>query len=84
MEITGRKYLEEYMTLVGNRITELIRRCDLLGKLSWKLPTEEYYMKNRKRYYETLDLGANYYDLDEDGCMGFLAMLQGSMKMNDE
>ncbi len=46
-----------------------------LGRRFWKIPSEEYYKKNQARYYETIGLGLNFYELDYNQCMGFLEML---------
>ena len=82
------KFVQIHPFMDGNgRAARLMEKwfiAQKLGKQFWKLPTEEYYMKNRKKYYETLDLGVNYYELNDDGCLGFLVMMPGSMKMNEE
>ncbi|MCX6266833.1 MAG: Fic family protein [Bacteroidetes bacterium] len=77
------KFVQVHPFMDGNgRAARLMEKwfiAQKMGKQFWKLPTEEYYMKNRKRYYETLDLGVNYYELDEDRCLGFLMLLPGSL-----
>jgi Fic family protein len=50
-----------------------------LGSQYWKLPSEEFYFKHKKRYYETLDLGVNYYELHDDRSIRFLTMLPECM-----
>lgn len=50
-----------------------------LGSQFWKLPSEEFYFKHKKRYYEALDLGVNYYELHDDRSIGFLTMLPECM-----
>jgi len=51
-----------------------------LGSDFWKIPTEEYYKLNQVRYYETINLGVNYYELNYDKCSGFLEMLPNCLK----
>jgi len=51
-----------------------------LGRDYWKIPSEEYYRVNQVRYYETINLGVNYYDLNYDRCLGFLEMLPNCLK----
>ena len=78
------KFVQIHPFMDGNgRAARLLEKwfiAQKLGKLFWKLPSEEYYMKNRKRYYETLDLGVNYYELNDDRCIGFLTMLPGCLE----
>jgi hypothetical protein len=45
-----------------------------------KISSEEYYKVNQARYYETINLGVNYYELNDDNCLGFLQMLPNSLK----
>lgn len=51
-----------------------------LGRDYWKIPSEEYYKVNQARYYETINLGVNYYELNYDKCLGFLEMLPNCLK----
>lgn len=46
-----------------------------LGQDYWKIPLEEYYKENQTQYYETINLGVNYYELNYDKCLEFLEML---------
>ncbi|MGC3977443.1 MAG: Fic family protein [Paludibacteraceae bacterium] len=50
--------------------------ADKLGKDYWKIPSEEYYKTNQAKYYETINLGVNYYMLNYDRCLGFLECSQ--------
>ncbi len=54
--------------------------AEKLGRDFWKIPSEEYYKKNQARYYERIDLGANYYGLNYDKCIGFLEMPPNCLK----
>lgn len=51
-----------------------------LGRDFWKIPSEEYYKVNQARYYDTIDLGVNYYELDYDKCLAFLEMLPNCLR----
>lgn len=51
-----------------------------LGRDFWKISSEEYYKKNQARYYETINLGVNYYELNYDKCIEFLEMLPNCLK----
>jgi Fic family protein len=63
----------------GNgRAARLIEKwfvSEKLGRDFWKIPSEEYYKINQARYYETINLGVNFYELNYDRCIGFLEML---------
>ncbi|HNY63315.1 MAG TPA: Fic family protein [Bacteroidales bacterium] len=63
----------------GNgRAARLIEKWFITEKLGhhfWQIPSEEYYKTNQARYYETINLGVNYYELNYDKCLVFLEML---------
>jgi Fic family protein len=68
----------------GNgRAARLIEKWFIAEKLGldfWKIPSEEYYKKNQAKYYETINLGVNFYELNYDGCIGFLEMCPNCLK----
>jgi Fic family protein len=68
----------------GNgRAARLIEKwfvAEKLGHDFWKIPSEEYYKNNQSRYYETINLGVNFYELNYDRCLGFLEMLPNCLK----
>lgn len=68
----------------GNgRAARLIEKwfiTEKLGRDFWKISSEEYYKKNQARYYETINLGVNYYELNYDKCIEFLEMLPNCLK----
>ncbi len=68
----------------GNgRAARLIEKwfiVEKLGRNFWKMPSEEFYKKNQSKYYETINLGVNFYELDYDRCIGFLKMLPNCLK----
>jgi Fic family protein len=68
----------------GNgRAARLIEKwfvVEKLGRDFWKMPSEEYYKKNQAQYYETINLGVNFYELNYDKCIGFLKMLPNCLK----
>ena len=51
-----------------------------LGRNFWKISSEEYYKNNQARYYETINLGVNFYELNYNKCLGFLEMLPNCLK----
>jgi len=59
------------------RLAEKWFVAEKLGRNFWKIPSEEYYKNHQTRYYETINLGVNYYELNYDKCVGFLTMLPG-------
>ena len=68
----------------GNgRAARLIEKwfiAEKLGQDFWKIPSEEYYKQNQAKYYETINLGVNFYELDYNKCFGFLEMLPNCLK----
>jgi len=68
----------------GNgRAARLLEKWFIVEKLGlnyWKIPSEEYYKNNQSRYYETINLGVNFYELNYDNCFGFLEMLPNCLK----
>jgi len=68
----------------GNgRAARLIEKwfvAEKLGRDFWKMPSEEYYKNNQAKYYETINLGVNFYALNYDRSIGFLEMLPNSLK----
>jgi Fic family protein len=68
----------------GNgRAARLIEKwfvAEKLGHDFWKMPSEEYYKNNQARYYETINLGVNFYELNYDKCIRFLEMLPSCLK----
>ncbi len=67
----------------NGRAARLIEKwfvAEKLGRDFWKMPSEEYYKKNQAKYYETINLGVNFYELNYDKCIGFLEMLPNCLK----
>jgi Fic family protein len=62
------------------RLLEKWLIAEKLGYEFWKIPSEEYYKINQQRYYDTINLGVNYYELNYDNCLGFLEMLPNCLK----
>ncbi|MBU1580771.1 MAG: Fic family protein [Bacteroidetes bacterium] len=54
--------------------------AEKLGTDFWKIPSEEYYKNNQARYYETINLGVNFYTLNFDNCVEFLKMLPNCLR----
>jgi Fic family protein len=68
----------------GNgRAARLLEKWFIAEKLGydyWKIPSEEYYKKNQSDYYNAINLGVNFYELNYDKCIGFLEMLPNCLK----
>jgi len=68
----------------GNgRIARLLEKCFVAEKLGdefWKIPSEEYYKDNQQLYYNAIDLGVNFYELDYENCVDFLLMLPNCLR----
>ncbi len=68
----------------GNgRASRLIEKwfiAEKLGSDFWKIPAEEFYKKNQAKYYEAINLGVNFYELNYDKCIDFLGLLPNCMK----
>jgi len=52
----------------------------LLGSNYWSLLSEKYYKENQIEYYNNINLGVNFYELDYSGCIPFLLMLPESFR----
>jgi Fic family protein len=46
-----------------------------LGPDLWKIASEEYYLAHRSEYYQNINLGVNYYELNYHLSLPFLSML---------
>lgn len=68
----------------GNgRAARLLEKWFLAEKLGvdfWKTPSEKYYKEHQPEYYENINLGINFYELNYDKCLPFLTMLPNSLK----
>ena len=51
-----------------------------LGTDFWKIPSEEHYKINQDEYYQTINIGVNFYELNYDKCLGFLELLPNCLK----
>jgi len=69
----------------GNgRAARLIEKWFLVEKLGedfWKLSSEKYYKDHQSDYYNNINLGVNYYELNYDKCIPFLLMLPNSINI---
>lgn len=54
--------------------------AEKLGSEFWKIPSEEYYKNHQTKYYETINLGVNYYELNYNNCLPFLELLPKCLK----
>ena len=68
----------------GNgRIARLLEKwfiAEKSGNKFWKLQTEECYKNNQAKYYEAINIGVNYYELNYDKCINFLKLLPNCIK----
>lgn len=51
-----------------------------MGRKFWKIPSEEYYKNNQGKYYDSMNLGVTFYELDYERCLGFLELLPNCLK----
>lgn len=63
------------------RLLEKWFLADKLGREAWHVPSEKYYKENVADYYRNIKLGLNFYTLDYDRCVPFLAMLVKSLEL---
>ncbi len=72
----------------GNgRVARLLEKwflSEILGEEFWKIQSEYYYKKNQSLYYENINLGVNYYELEYRDALPFLKMLPQSLDMEQE
>ena len=63
----------------GNgRTARLLEKWFLAEKLGldfWKIPAEKYYKEHQTEYYQNINLGINFYELNYNNCLPFLLML---------
>lgn len=67
----------------SGRAARLLEKWFLTEKLGidfWKIPSEKYYKDHQSEYYENINLGINFYELNYDNCLPFLTMLPNSLK----
>ncbi len=68
----------------GNgRAARLLEKWFLSTKINsraWYLQSEKYYKEHLSAYYQNINLGVNYYELDYDKCLPFLEMLPQALK----
>ncbi len=57
------------------RILEKWFLASKLGNKIWQIQSEKYYKENIKMYYQNINLGINFYELDYERCLPFLLML---------
>ena len=71
----------------GNgRIARLVEKWFLAmksGEKAWGIPSERFYKENRAEYYEKINLGVNFYELDFNKAVDFLNLLPQSLTAED-
>lgn len=51
-----------------------------LGDHFWKISSEKFYKEHQNEYYENINLGVNFYELDYSKCVPFLTMLPNCLR----
>ncbi len=64
------------------RLLEKWFLANCLGKDFWKIPSEKYYYQHLSAYYQSLNLGVNFYELNYARSIDFLLLLPHSLKPN--
>lgn len=68
----------------GNgRIARLLEKWFVTTKLGdefWNIPSEEFCKNQQREYYNNINLGVNYYELNYKNCLPFLTMLSESLE----
>jgi len=54
--------------------------AEKMGREFWRIPSERFYKENQSKYYESINLGVNFYELHYDRCIEFLAMLPSCLR----
>ncbi len=62
------------------RLLEKWFLTEKIGENFWKLSSEKFYKEHQTEYYNNINLGVNYYELDYDKCIPFLLMLPKSLE----
>ncbi len=78
------KFAHIHPFMDGNgRMARLVEKWFLSEKLGgkfWKLPSEECYKNIREKYYDALNLGVNFYELDYKKALEFLILLPNCLE----
>ena len=73
------KFVHIHPFMDGNgRTARLIEKwfiAEKLGHKFWKIPSEKYYKNHQNKYYETINIGVNFYELNYNKCIDFLKLL---------
>lgn len=68
----------------GNgRVARLLEKwfiTEKLGRDFWRIPAEEYYKNHQVDYYERINLGVNFHELDYGKCLAFFEMLPNCLR----
>lgn len=63
------------------RIIEKWILAEILGKNFWNLELEKNYKENREKYYDNINIGVNFYELEYGGSFEFLGMSGESLNI---
>jgi len=64
----------------ASRLLEKWFLAEKLGAKAWKIESEHFYKENIQHYYKNINLGMDYYSLNDEKCIPFLKMLADSLK----
>lgn len=62
------------------RILEKWFLSEKINNRAWKIQSEKYYKEHLPVYYDCINLGVNYYELNYDNCIPFLTLIVNSLK----
>jgi len=62
------------------RLLEKWFLAEKLWKNLWKIRSEEFYFKNREKYYSNINLWVNYYEINYNNSINFMLMLAKSLE----
>lgn len=66
------------------RLLEIWFLSSKINSRAWKIQPEKYYKENLFAYYDNINLGVNYYELNYEKCLPFLMMLAKAIKEENE
>ncbi|MCD6116380.1 Fic family protein [bacterium] len=73
------KFVHIHPFMDGNgraaRLLEKFFVSEKSGQKFWRIPSEQYYKEHQNEYYQTVNIGANFYELDYYKCSDFFSAL---------
>lgn len=62
------------------RVLEKWFLSEKINSRAWKIQSEKYNKEHLSDYYQSINLGLNYYDLNYDNCIPFLTLMVNALK----